>query len=415
MPTENAAAVLAYHERSKHRLDRYAAGPQTLDWDAQPDPFRRFKAAPLTPLPLPADDEKTSWASLFVPGAIAPHAATLKSLGLLFELSFALSAWKQFGPDRWALRCNPSSGNLHPTEVYLLARGLDDLDDGLYHYAPKEHALELRARFRQTQENAGTPRLLAGFSSIHWREAWKYGERAFRYCQLDMGHAIGALRYAAAVLGWGVRQVGLEHAAMAQLLGLDRPGDFSSAEREEPEGLFELGLAPAACVGANPLAWLDGAAWSGSANRLDARPMYHWPVIDAVAHASRRAVRQTAPPPPLAARRLLPCGSASAATLIRSRRSAQRFDPRARLEAARFWPMAVALMPQAAQGAPLPWDIWPAPAHVHAVLFAHRIDGLAPGAYLLPRDSAALPRLQAALPPPRMAARRRQPTGSAAA
>ena len=41
-----------------------------------------------------------------------------------------------------------------------------------------------------------------GLSSIHWRETWKYGERAFRYCQHDIGHAIGTLRIAAATLGW---------------------------------------------------------------------------------------------------------------------------------------------------------------------------------------------------------------------
>jgi len=27
-------------------------------------------------------------------------------------------------------------------------------------------------------------------TSIPWREAWKYGERAFRYCQHDLGHAL---------------------------------------------------------------------------------------------------------------------------------------------------------------------------------------------------------------------------------
>src|SRR6266702_1221418 len=117
--TGNAATVLAYHERSKHRLERHASGPETLDWDAQPDPFCRFAGAPLTRLPLPTDDT-THWTSLFSPGAIAPHAATLESLGLLFELSFALSAWKRLGPDRWLLRCNPSSGN-HPTEIYARA------------------------------------------------------------------------------------------------------------------------------------------------------------------------------------------------------------------------------------------------------------------------------------------------------
>ena len=400
MSLENAATVLAYHERSKHRLERYAAGPQTLDWDTQPDPFRRFAGAPITPLPLPADNEKLAWTGLFSSPTVAAQDATLHSLGLLFELSFALSAWKQLGPDRWAQRCNPSSGNLHPTEVYLLARGLGDLDDGLYHYAPKEHALEQRARFASPPDKPA-PRLLVGFSSIHWREAWKYGERAFRYCQLDMGHAIGALRYAAAVLGWRMQEVTLAHAEVAGLLGLDRANDFPGAEREEAEAVFELRLTSDNSDDGDPADWLTGAVWRGQANRLDPHPMYQWPVIDQVAQASRRAVRQSVMPlPALAARRLLPDTRASASTLIRSRRSAQRFDRRARLEAARFWPILAALMPQTDPGqmtATIPWDMGILPA-VHAVLFAHRIDGLEPGAYLLPRHACALPALQAALP-----------------
>ena len=43
---------------------------------------------------------------------------------------------------------------------------------------------------------------LVALTSIHWREAWKYGERAFRYCQHDLGHAIAAVRLAAALVGW---------------------------------------------------------------------------------------------------------------------------------------------------------------------------------------------------------------------
>ncbi|MCX7258130.1 MAG: nitroreductase [Polaromonas sp.] len=434
---EHSAAVLAYHQRTKHRLDRYAASPETLDWDAQPDPFRRFAGVPLVSLPLPADHDKTAWTQLFNPGAVAPHAPDLDSLGLLLELSFALSAWKEFGPDRWAQRCNPSSGNLHPTEVYLLARGLSDLANGLYHYAPKEHGLEQRACFAvpslsdvqaralvqpasgqpapgalpatssSAAAHAPAPRLLVGFSAIHWREAWKYGERAFRYCQLDMGHAIGALRYAAAVLGWRLREIALTHAETAALLGLDRAEDFASVEREEPEAVFELLLSPesgatqpAADTGAVLADWFNGAVWQGRANRLDRHPMYRWPVIDEVAQASRRSARPVLNSlPPLAARRLLPATDAKAADLIRSRRSAQRFDRRARLEADKFWPMLAALMPQTPQGqTTLPWDALSAPAAVHAVLFAHRIDGLEPGAYLLPRHASALPALQAAMP-----------------
>ncbi|MDF1484083.1 nitroreductase family protein [Ramlibacter sp. H39-3-26] len=396
--------MLAYHARTKHRLERYAAGPETLDWDAQPDPFRRFAGAPATLLPLPGDGDDTPWSRIFAPGAVAPRWPSRDSVGLLFELSFALSAWKQSGPDRWALRCTPSSGNLHPTEAYLLTRGVADLEDGLHHYAPREHALELRARTARPDGKVGAqaPRLLVGLSSIHWREAWKYGERAFRYCQLDIGHAIGALRYAAAVLGWRVQAQPLGHAAIARLLGLDRAGDFTGAEREEAEALFELRYAPDEPASKEDLlAWIADAAWSGRASRIDARPMYRWPVIDEVALASRRDTHAAVPSLlPLAARHLPPDTDKAAAALIRLRRSAQQFDRRARLDAERFWPIAAALMPATvdAAGAPLPWDVWTAPVRVHAVLFPHRIDGLAPGAYLLPREASAHLALRAALP-----------------
>ncbi len=77
---------------------------------------------------------------------------------------------------------------------------------------------------------------LVALTSISWREAWKYGERAFRYCQHDTGHAIGALRLAAAMLGWRMQLLpAWSDAQIAALLGLDRDADFEDAEREEPE------------------------------------------------------------------------------------------------------------------------------------------------------------------------------------
>ena len=45
-----------YHERSKHRLNRYAPGPGRLDWANQPNPFRRYEGAMRIELPLLADD-----------------------------------------------------------------------------------------------------------------------------------------------------------------------------------------------------------------------------------------------------------------------------------------------------------------------------------------------------------------------
>ena len=64
-----------------------------------------------------------------------PQPIDVEAIGMLFELSLGLSAWKEYQGSRWALRCNPSSGNLHPTEGYLIAPELPGLAGGVYHYA----------------------------------------------------------------------------------------------------------------------------------------------------------------------------------------------------------------------------------------------------------------------------------------
>src|SRR5580765_8303160 len=115
-----ASALLGYHDRSKHRFDRYAPGPGRLDWANQPDPFRTFAGAQAIELPLAADGLPARFNAIRRGDSAAAFAFDVRSVATLFELSLGLSAWKSYGTARWALRCNPSSGNLHPTEAYLL-------------------------------------------------------------------------------------------------------------------------------------------------------------------------------------------------------------------------------------------------------------------------------------------------------
>ncbi|MGX2031604.1 SagB/ThcOx family dehydrogenase [Methylocaldum gracile] len=387
------ARILAYHERTKHRLERYAAGPETLDWDSQPDPFRRFEGAPTIRLPLAADRLATPFGALSLPETVTPQALSLETVGILLELSLGLSAWKEYGPDRWALRCNPSSGNLHPTEGYVVCLSVPEVPDGVYHYVSRDHVLEQRCRFA---EPSTAPRLFVALSSIHWREAWKYGERAFRYCQLDTGHAIGALRYAAATLGWRLSWVsGIGFAELAAGLGLDRNEDFSGAEREEAELLLEVIADPEDANSGkfDPSELVPpGSAWSGQANVLDPHPMYRWPIIEEVAEATRAlatppepGVIETYPP------RRTDCPEPAAA-LIRQRRSAQHFDRREVLSTAGFYHLLDALLPRRIT----PWDVWNLTPRVHPVFFVHRVEGLEPGLYALPRRTAIEPELRAA-------------------
>src|SRR6058998_1262059 len=218
---------MRYHERTKHHFNRFAPGPGGLDWANQPDPFRRYAEAPLTRLPiLKAEEEPLSprYDSLYSPGAVASVPVSVRALSRLLEYALALSAWKQAGGTRWALRVNPSSGNLHPTEGYVLIGGIAELGTlpGLFHYAPLEHGLERRADCPDgLLARLARGAFLVGLSSVHWREAWKYGERAFRYCQHDVGHAIGSARIAAETLGWRILLLdGLADDTVAALLGV---------------------------------------------------------------------------------------------------------------------------------------------------------------------------------------------------
>src|SRR4026207_891087 len=123
--------ILDYHSRTKHHLHRFAASLGYLDWASQPDPFRTFEGAKAVDLPLSARPiSKAAYTELYSPKSAAAAPVDRDSVGALFELALGLSAWKQFEQTRWALRCNPSSGNLHPTEGYAIVPGLPGLGGG---------------------------------------------------------------------------------------------------------------------------------------------------------------------------------------------------------------------------------------------------------------------------------------------
>ena len=228
MGTNPIDAVFDYHQVTKHRFEAFASGPGFLDWATQPDPFRRYAGARLIKLETVAPTDEPRYDAIFTPGRMPAGApVNLQTISQLFYDSLALSAWKSTGATRWALRVNASSGNLHPTEGYLVCGPVEGLCEQpmVCHYAAQEHGLEVRAGFDIELWNTlcnGFPghTFFIGLTSIHWREAWKYGQRAYRYCMHDAGHALGALSMAAAGLGWQARlldEPGTDE--LAQLLG----------------------------------------------------------------------------------------------------------------------------------------------------------------------------------------------------
>ncbi len=162
-----------------------------------PDPFRHYEGVPV--IDLPADPPAPDIPALAV---LANHKGTDESAGWIAFLSrllfysASISAAKQApSGDRYALRVNPSSGNLHPTEFHF------GCSNGIYHYRVSSHMLEQRA----TGDFGSLEFLL---TTIVWREAWKYQSRAYRYCLHDLGHAWQSLALAAAAIGCESRAVG---------------------------------------------------------------------------------------------------------------------------------------------------------------------------------------------------------------
>src|SRR5208337_4304142 len=96
-PRTSADLVFQYHERTKHRLSKYAAGPDALDWTEQPNPYREFAGSPRILLPLSAGTVSTRIAQIYRPGTITPLPISIDSVGALLQLSMGLSAWKQYG------------------------------------------------------------------------------------------------------------------------------------------------------------------------------------------------------------------------------------------------------------------------------------------------------------------------------
>ena len=408
--------VESYHEASKHHFDRYARSVGYLDWATQPNPFRRFSGTDLTQLPLSEPDRTTSYDDLFRLNSVPAEPVSLSSIGAFCKNSLAITAWKSDGANAWALRVNPSSGNLHPTEGYLVigrAPGLDGAP-AVYHYCPKEHGLELRNAFSEEQWRrlmASFPvgSFLIGLSSIHWREAWKYGERAYRYCQHDIGHALAGMRFAAAALGWSLSVLdGIGDAAVARLLGLDRNEDFIETEREEPALLAVVAPSQAWKSGVDrpetlPSRAIQSIAESGFLGTAESLSSDHvrWDIIETVSRAGAKpetkAAAIVASRPRNAGPPIRRQGSPAAADIFRRRRSAVRMDGRTSISRDVFYAMLSRATPARSS---LPWDAVAWNAAIHLVLFVHRVDGLPAGLYCLARAPDAVESLRAAMDAP---------------
>lgn len=202
-----------YHDRTKHSRQSIRRG-RRLDWSRRPHPFKVYRSGALIELPKP-----TLTVSVATGAAIEarrppvhglePRSVTLAELSTLLHLTNGITSVVDYPSVRFYKRSAPSAGALYPTITYVLARSVEGLAPGAYHYDVMEHGLRLVrdgpvidavAAHTNRSHLVGGASFTLVFTTEFFRTAWKYRERSWRYSLLDAGHvAVNAMVVGAAM------------------------------------------------------------------------------------------------------------------------------------------------------------------------------------------------------------------------
>jgi len=383
-------AAIYYHERTKHLPWRYARSLGYLDWSTQPNPFRFWKGAPTVKLPK-VPDPQLPYENLYLYSK-SSNPFNLETISKFLELALGISAWKSAGGSTWAVRMNPSSGNLHPTEGYLVIPNLEGLS-GVYHYNVYNHYLERVKPLpedlaEEIKKHFSTEGFLIILTSVPWRESWKYGERALRYCLLDTGHAVGSVRFSANLQGWKVKFLNaLSDDDLKTILGFEKV-NFPEGEEEYPE--LALWVFPNTVedvprdIPSSIVERFKNLPFEGQPNQLSPERV----IWDIVYETFERLEKPKTPPVKFKYgnkpfKFLVEPSIKRAAEVVRQRRSGHIYDPS-------VWISKDALLQildrtlQRDYGSP--FDVELSPTYVSLVLFVHRVEGLQKGLYTFIRN-----------------------------
>ena len=166
-----------------------------------PRPVKRYRKEPQVRLPAPAAEsefpralvERRTWRKF------SKRPVGLSLLGQLLGLTWGVRRWVEIPKlGSVAVKTSPSGGALHPIEAYVLARNVDGLRPGMYHYNGGDHRLELLragANSRQITDYLanqwwyGGAAFVVFMAAVFARTRWKYDyARAYRAVLIEAGH-----------------------------------------------------------------------------------------------------------------------------------------------------------------------------------------------------------------------------------
>lgn len=196
--TETASVASLFHEQSKMRPNTLFVPPAKFDTGSLPEfsrrAFKEYRLAPRTLLPeaqsLPISLDQLILKRQTI-RKFTTQAVSLEQVATQLALSYRI---KQANPAR---RPVPSGGALYPLELYIAALNIEGVAQGLYHYHPGLHALELLSDhppLPALQHGILPGNLPAGTAyvvcicGILPRNRFKYAELGYRLMVLEAGH-----------------------------------------------------------------------------------------------------------------------------------------------------------------------------------------------------------------------------------
>lgn len=411
-PEPAGSAARRFHDATSHRIDTGRLGEQyagSMDEALRP---RLYKLYPtLSPIPLPQDDETSTVPALDAiadatgAGAAGEQIPDLAALARLLRLTDGVMRRVTRGERNIEFRAAPCTGALYHEELYLVCADLPDLPAGVYHYGVHDHALRrLRDgdyRAHLVEASGSEPGLVHApailvTTSVFWRNAWKYLNRAYRHTYWDTGTMLPNTLAVAAAAGLPARLVlAFADEPVAALLGVD-------LDKEGAISCVALGRTTAEPPSAPPIDELDLPTEPYSVRELDLpliRETHRATFLRSGAEAAtwRAAGSDTQSSPALPTSRIdLPPPDPMSLPrdpfedVIRRRRSTRRFsDEPITLD------QLATLLYQTTRGVPSD-SLGPDGIPLNtAYLIVNAVEGLAPGAYVYHQEQHALELLHA--------------------
>ena len=204
----------SFQQRTRYVRDHMPA--KRLDRASQPPVYKDYPHAEKIKLPSfdppQADSLFTALSTRKSVRKFTDQPISLQTLSYLLWASTGLSRQAQGHNFRTA----PSAGALYPIETYLVVNNVAQLTPGLYHYAVRQHALDVlkQAPFSTDIARAALDQPMCAhapavfiWSAVFDRSRWKYGQRAYRYIYLDAGHIAANLALTAVTLDLATCQI----------------------------------------------------------------------------------------------------------------------------------------------------------------------------------------------------------------